>query len=69
MPDKEYFEWKRKEEDTRAGARKSAIYDDDAETKSKVFNYSSAILLLFIIVVCVLVPMIGLAYGIVDVRF
>jgi len=69
MPDEEYFEWKRKEEDTRDGARKSPIYDDNADTESKLFNYSSAIVLLFIIVVCVLVPMIGLAYGIVDVRF
>ena len=69
MPDEEYLEWKRTQEDSQDRDRKSPIYDDDAETKSKVFNFSSAILLLFIIVVCILVPMIGLAYGFLDLRF
>ena len=69
MPDEKYFEWKRKEEDSRDRDRKSPIYDDDAETKSRVFNFASAFLLFFIIVVCILVPMFGLAYGVLDVRF
>jgi hypothetical protein len=66
MPDEEFMKWKRKEEDARAWKRQSPIYNDDAGTKSKVFNYTSAILLLLIIVFCVLIPIIGYAYGVLD---
>ena len=69
MPDEEYLNWKQKQEDARDRGRKSPIYDDNAETSSKIFNFSSALLLLFIIVVCLLVPIIGLAYGFLDFRF
>ncbi len=67
MPDEEFFKWKRKAEDARAWKRDSPIYDDDSDIKSKVFNYSAAILLLLIIVFCVLVPMIGYAYGVLEI--
>ena len=69
MPDEEFIKWKRKQEDARAWDRKSPIYDDNEDTKLKVFNYTSAILLLLIIVFCVLVPIIGYAYGFLDMKW
>ena len=69
MPDEEYLEWKRKAEDARDPDRKSPIYDDNAETKSKIFNFTSAIVLFIIVVVCIIVPLIGFALGILDFRF
>jgi hypothetical protein len=69
MPDEEFIQWKRKKEDARAWDQESPIYDDDSETKTRVFNFSSAILILFILVFCIIVPFIGYIYGFLDMRW
>ena len=69
MPDKEFIAWKRKAEDAHAWDPESPIYDGDSEKDTKVFNISSAILLLWIIAFFIIIPLIGYAYGFLDMRW